>query len=130
LNKVNEEVVEANIKNSDGTVLQSLPIEMDFTDFNYQSAVQGNLNYPVRVDMCYKYETTVVSRLCVKEDFRRDNTDDLCQVSASRTTFNSAGPIQVVSLTQSAATSDTTRFVFKVQNSDLGDVYQTDSECS
>lgn len=124
------ETIEANIMNPDGSIVSSLPVEIEFVEFAYQEAVQGTQQFPIRADMCYKYQTRIVSTLCVKEDFRRDQQGDICQVTSTRNAANSAAPIQVTNIRQTAASSDRTRFTLTVQNRDGGKVFQDGSLCS
>lgn len=129
LAKNSPELIERNIKNPDGSTIQSLPVEVEFGPFRYLQRVQGTQTFPVRAQICYTYNTFVASTVCVKEDFRNDNQGDICRVASARTAFNSAAPIQVTEIRQSAARQDTTRLVFTVTNRDQGDVYRRDSQC-
>ncbi|MFT4260931.1 MAG: hypothetical protein ACMXX9_00680 [Candidatus Woesearchaeota archaeon] len=124
------ELIERNLKNPDGSIVSSVPVEVEFNDFAYQNIVQGNQAFPVRADICYKYSTQVSTSVCVKEDFRRDRTGDICTVSASRQVFNSAAPIQITRMTQSAAGSDRTRVSFTIENRDQGRVFETGYSCA
>lgn len=124
------ELIERNLKNPDGSIVSSVPVEVEFNDFAYQNSVQGNQPFPVRADICYMYSTQVSTSVCVKEDFRRDRTGDLCTVAASRQVFNSAAPIQITRMTQTAAGSDRTRVSFTIENRDQGKVFESGYTCS
>lgn len=130
LTKTLPETLEANEKGPDGTPLVSFPLEVSFDNFNFQGRVQGNQQLPLRAEICYQYTTTVISNICIKEDFRRDEEGDICQVAGSRTAFNSGGPIQVTSMTQSPAGAESTRVTFRVENRDVGRVFEHGSTCS
>ena len=121
--------LEANEKASDGTRLRSFPLEIEFNSFNYQGRVQGNQQVPLRAEICYTYTTQVISSLCIKSDYRRDNTGDICAVDANRQVFNSAGPIQVVSARQTPSGEARTRITYVIENKDNGRVFQTGSAC-
>lgn len=123
------DTLEANEKAADGTPLLSFPLEVSFDNFNYQGRVQGNQQFPLRAEICYKYTTTTITNICIKEDFRRDEPNDLCQVAGQRTTFNSGGPIQITSARQSAAGAESTRVTFRIENKDVGRVFEQDSLC-
>jgi hypothetical protein len=130
LTKTSPELIERNIKNPDGSIVSSVPVEIEFSDFAYQASVQGNQQFPIRADICYKYTTQVTSSVCVKDDFRRDNTGDLCRVASDRSSFNSGAPIQVTRMTQTAAGSDRTRVSFTIENRDTGRVFQSGFACA
>ncbi|MFT4311168.1 MAG: hypothetical protein ACMXX7_00925 [Candidatus Woesearchaeota archaeon] len=129
LTKTAPENIESNIKNPDGSIIASLPVEVDFERFRYQQAVQGTQSFPLRAEICYLYSTFVASTICVKEDFRSDQTGDICTVASTRTAFNSAAPLQVIDVRQTAARQDTTRIVFTIANRDSGKVFRHDSLC-
>lgn len=130
LRAVSDDLIEANEKNPDGSIISSFPIEVSFTDLAYQQSVQGSQPFPFRADICYKYETRVSSTLCVKNDFRRDQTGDICMVASTRQVFNSGAPIQVTRMSQSSAGSDATRISFTIENRDTGRAFQQDLDCS
>jgi hypothetical protein len=123
------ELLERNIKNPDGSIIETFPVEVEFGPFNYQERVQGTQTFPIRAQVCYLYQTNVASSVCVKNDFRDDEQGDVCTVASTRTAFNSGAPIQVTELRQSAAREDTTRLIFTVSNRDTGDTYSKDSTC-
>lgn len=124
------EMVERNIKNPDGSIVASVPVEVEFSNLAYQNVVQGNQPFPFRANICYKYSTQVTSTVCVKDDFRRDLSGDVCMVSSTRQAFNSGAPIQVTRLTQTAAGSDRTRITFTIENRDQGRVFESGQLCS
>ena len=129
LRAVSDEVLEANEKNPDGSIVSSFPIEVSFSGLAYQQTVQGSQPFPFRADICYKYETRASSTLCVKNDFRRDQSGDLCMVASTRQVFNSGAPIQVTRMSQSSAGSDSTRISFTIENRDTGKVFEQGNDC-
>ncbi len=129
LTRFNSELIEKNQKNPDGSIIESFPYEIEFEGFSYQDRIQGNQEYPFRAEICYGYQTNVVSSVCVKEDFRRDTADrDICTVNSRRTVHNSAAPVQVTNLQQTAASTGSARVTFKVENVGRGDVYKVGAE--
>ena len=130
MTKNSPELIEMNEINPDGSIVDSVPVEVEFLGFAYQDLVQGNQPFTFRADICYSYNTRVTSTLCVKEDFRRDVTGDVCAVSATRQALNSGAPVQVTSMSQTAAGSERTRISFTVANRGTGHVYEVGRDCA
>lgn len=122
------EDIEANQRNPDGSIVEALPVEVEFADFAYQEGVASSQEFPFRAEVCYKYSTTAVTDICVQEDMRRGD-DDLCDISSVRDIHNSGAPIQVTRLEQSGAGTDTARINMEIENRDSGDVYAHGDMC-
>ena len=124
------EDIEGNEMNPDGSIIDSLPVEVEFENFVFTEGVQGNQQHPFRAEVCYKYYTNAVTSLCVKNDFRRDSEDaDICSVSSRRNVFNSGAPVQITNVQQQPGSSDSTRFTFTIENRDRGDVHSHGNLC-
>lgn len=120
----------ATIKGPDGVVIPAPTEYLDFGEFNYQGHAIGNLEFPFKAEVCYKYETTAVSDICVKENFNSVDPSDLCKVSGTRRVSNSGAPVQVMSVSQAPGGVDRTRVTFSVQNRDVaGRVFTFDTQC-
>ena len=124
-----EEDVEGRIKTADGAIIEPPTVYATFENLKYQYREPGNLNYPVRAEICYLYETNVASKLCIKSDMTRQNPNDLCEVNGLRDISSSGAPVQVTKIQQSAAGKDKTRFTFTVVNRDTGRVFKEINGC-
>lgn len=129
LTKSPDEVIEANLKSADGSIIKSPTIPISFSGFNYMDSEVASREFPIRAEICYEYSTKAAAELCIKENFNSNKADDICQVNAARSFSTSGAPVQITSLKQSTAGTDKTRFTFTVQNMDTGRIYRTDSAC-
>lgn len=123
------EDIEANQKQPDGTTINAPPISVEFTGFNYEDNETTSRDFPIRAEICYKYQTEAAAELCVKDEFTSTTSDGICEVNAARDMSTSGAPVQVTNLKQSAAGKDKTRFTFTVTNVGTGKIYKTDNAC-
>lgn len=125
----NENVI-PRIMNPDGSVIEPPEAYVTFEDLSYQDAAVGTgTRFPFRVDVCYGYETTGATQLCIKENMNIDRPGDLCNVDGTRSLSTSGAPIQITNVDQSRAGADRTRFTFTVQNKGPGSVFVPESTC-
>ncbi len=130
MTKYSDEDIEKNEKNPDGSIIESYPVEVEFEGFNYEETVQGSQEFPFRAEVCYAYQTSATSSVCVKNDFRRDSEDaDICTVASRKTVHNSGAPIQITNMEQTASGSTSTRLTFNVENVGSGNVYRPGEDC-
>ncbi len=123
------EDVEPNTKQPDGTIIASPPISVEFTGFNYEQNESVSREFPIRAEICYKYQTEAAAELCVKEEFTSTTKDSICEVNSARAMSTSAAPVQVTNLKQSSAGKDKTRVTFTVSNMDTGKIFKTGNSC-
>jgi len=123
------EDVEANEKQPDGTTITSPPVSVEFPGFNYEANETTSRDFPIRAEICYKYQTEAAAELCLKEEFTSTAKDGVCEVTSQRDMSTSGGPVQLTNLKQTAAGKDKTRFTFTVSNVDTGKIYKTDNAC-
>ncbi len=130
LTKTASEPIYARVLSPDGRTIDPPESYVTFEMLSYQDAAIGaGTRFPFRVDVCYGYETTAASSLCVKENMNIDRAGDLCNVDSTRSLSVSGAPIQVTSMQQSRAGTDRTRFTFTVQDKGPGDVFRSESAC-
>ncbi|MBW3013570.1 hypothetical protein KY325_04705 [Candidatus Woesearchaeota archaeon] len=123
-----EEDLIAKVKDPDGNVIPSIPTYVLFPSLNYEKTVVGDVPYPIRADVCYKYGTNVISELCIRKDLRA-TTASVCEVKESKQVQNSGAPVHIIEFTESAASTDVISFVFKIQHRSNGGVYKLGSNC-
>lgn len=118
-------------RDATGKLLDSPPVFVEFNNFNHADAITGSeLTYPVRADVCYRYGTEVVSRLCVRENILNPKAGGVCTINEPKTVYNSGAPVQVTDFTESARASDKVGFSFTVTHQGTGDLYEQDSLCN
>lgn len=124
-----EEDLIPRIKTADGTIIEPPIIYATVSDLQYQYTEPGNVQYPIRAEICYLYETNVATKLCLKRNLNKDDDNDLCAVNSPRSVSSSGAPIQVSRIQQSAAGRDKTRFTFTIENRASGDVFKELNGC-
>ncbi|MBW3010918.1 hypothetical protein KY326_01725 [Candidatus Woesearchaeota archaeon] len=119
----------AKYRDPQGTVIPSNAVYIIYESLNREQPVLGDTTYPVRADICYKYGTNAISSLCIRKDLR-SREEGVCAVDGSRVVQNSASPVQVVELTENAASSTALAFTFRIQKKGNGKVYRLASDCN
>lgn len=122
----NEELA-AKQKDPEGNLIESNPVYVTFDNLNHRSLIAGNLEYPVIADVCYKYGTDAVSRLCIKSDTSQTG---VCTVTEEKPVLNSGAPIQVTTLSESVAGTNKIAFIFKIEQKGNGNVYKPATKCN
>ncbi len=83
-------------------------------DFMYSKELPGNQEFPFRAEICYPYQTKVVSQVCLMKDFTgRDQP--ICNPTGSRQVSNSGAPIHITSVSQSTGGKDKLILSFTVK---------------
>lgn len=126
---IGDDVIERRIRTPDGTVIEPPYVEAVVSDLEYQQSAPGNLNFPIRAQACYLYETNAITKLCIKEDLLKQEDDDLCKINSVRELSTSGAPVQITNLQQTGAGRDKTRFTFTIANQDTGKIYKENSVC-
>lgn len=123
-------------KDVSGNVVQGETVSLDFptsgASFSHQKEIAGSVIYNVRADVCYKYQTTANTKLCVLEDIlgTTGSSGKLCMINEDKTVDNSGAPVQVASFRESVSSANKVAFVFKISHTAAGTVHQMDTECS
>lgn len=129
LKKQPEEDIEARRKDTQGNILESNPVFVEFKDFNHVSPIVGvSQPFPFRIRTCYNYGTTANSLLCVRKNLM--NTENgICMIDEQKKLFNSGGPVQFLGLTESRRAANKIGFTFKVSHVADGDLFGPNTEC-
>lgn len=118
-------------RDSEGNIIESVETFVEFpqegkTEFNFKGDVTGNTIFIFRADVCYKYNTDVLSEICVLENQIDVADDAVCDPSESKKVFSSASPIGVTALRQSVVGKDKLQFSFDIVHNGQGDVFKVD----
>ena len=124
-----DEDLKKTYKDSEGNLVEGTITYVSFEGINYKGKISGNLQFPIRADVCYKYSTKVISKLCIKKDLTDTSEDSLCIVPEEKQVFNSRAPLQVTSLKESVRGGELVGFVFKIEHKGNGNIFQQDSIC-
>lgn len=116
-------------KDSEGNKIPGTVSQVEFENLNYKGRLQGNLQLPIRAEVCYNYETRGSAVYCMRKNLLT-TVPGPCKVNEPKTMHNSGAPIQVVSFTESVAGSNTVLFNFKVSLKGNGNVFRGNTNCN
>lgn len=118
-------------KDATGKLLESPPVFVEFNNLNHADSITGSeLTYPIRADVCYRYGTEAVSRICVRENILNPKAGGVCTINEDKAVYNSGSPVQITGFTESARASDKVGFSFTVAHQGTGDLYEQDTLCN
>jgi hypothetical protein len=118
-------------RDATGKLLESPPVFVEFNNLNHAETITGSeLTYPIRANVCYRYGTEAVSKLCVRENILNPQTGGVCTINEDKTVYNSGAPVQVSDFSESARASDKVGFSFTVGHQGTGDLYEQDTLCN
>jgi len=123
------EDIPANRQTPDGNTIDAAPVFTEFSDFSYVNNVQAGYETAMIARMCYEYESTTSSDLCVRDDMLTSETSTPCAVSGQRDSSSSGAPVQITDVEQEVSTSDRTLLSFTVQNQGSGEAFRTGESC-
>ena len=78
------------------------------------SKFPGNTPFTFRADVCYNYQTDVISKLCVLKDMINIRDNSICRASENKAVYSSSGPVQITNLRQSVIGRDKISFSFDI----------------
>ena len=97
--KMPEDNPTARKRDSEGNIIEPGDTFATFpsTDgyFNFERSIPGNNIFIFRADVCYKYQTKAVSRMCVLRNLINVGKKELCRPTESKTIFTSGSPLKV-----------------------------------
>ncbi|MBW3004211.1 hypothetical protein KY310_00050 [Candidatus Woesearchaeota archaeon] len=137
-NKLEEELtaspnddLTAKMKDVAGNIIPGAPVFIEFKELNHVSPITGGqIDLPLRADVCYLYSTKAVSKICVRENILNPAAEGICEITGSKPLFNSGAPIQFADFKESARSRDKVGFSFEIRNAGTGDIYGKNTLCS
>ncbi len=125
-------------KDPNGNVIQGGISNVEFNNLEYQSKVNGEVQFNLKAEASYQYGTKAQTQICVAKDLLGKNGEaGVCNPNGDKTVENSGAPIQIVSgasssaFTESAIGNNKISFYFNIKNVDTdGSVYQHGSSCN
>jgi hypothetical protein len=117
-------------KSPEGSIINGVESQVEFTNLNYQQNLDATINdLPIKADVCFKYGTKIRSKICVKKDVLDNKKSSICTINEPKTVYNSAGPVQVSELIESAQGTSKLAFTFSVKHDGTGYIYSKGSKC-
>ena len=118
-------------QDSDGNPIQGKIAYIRFPEssdleFLYREPIPASTPLPFRVEVCYPYETEVVSDLCLMDDLT-SRDQPICSPSGARKVSNSGGPVHISSVTQSVAGKHKILLRFEVEKVGKSDLFYYES---
>ncbi len=102
---------------------------VEFKNLNHQGKITGaQIDYPIRADICYLYNTQTVSKLCMRKNVL-STQEGICTINEDKPVFNSGAPIQITKLSESARSKDKIGFTFEIRNMGTGEVFERGTVC-
>ena len=106
------------------------PIFVEFLGLNYQQKITGTqIEFPLKADICYKYKTNSIGKLCVRSDILKPEKEGVCEVTGDKPIYSSSAPIQIANLKESARAKNKIGFTFEIINAGEGSTYKKDTAC-
>ncbi|HII65743.1 TPA: hypothetical protein HA295_03135 [Candidatus Woesearchaeota archaeon] len=87
----------------------------------------GNVQFPFRANVCYKYGTTANARICVLKDLLNKQSKAICDPNTGKSVASSSSPIQISGFRESVIGRDKISFSFDVIHSGNGNVFKSDT---
>jgi hypothetical protein len=115
-------------KDLDGDKIPGGIGQIEFKGLEYQDKLQGNAEFPIQADVCYKYTTKAVGDFCMRNDVLKAASSGVCNVKGSKPIFSSGAPIHVVSLDESAAGRNKVILKFNIKTVGGGAFYKPDTK--
>lgn len=86
--------------------------------------ISGNTEFIFRADVCYQYQTDVISKICILENMISPVDDAICHPRGDRKVFSSSSPIQVSGFRQTVVGASKIQFSFDIQHVGSGKIFQ------
>ncbi len=100
--------------------------ELTFKDLNYAKLLEGNTQFPIQADVCYKYATRAVGDFCMRSDLTRTE-GGVCQAKGTKPVFSSGAPVQVTSVDESVGGRNKVILKFTIRAGSVGSFFKPDA---
>src|SRR3989344_4394702 len=115
-------------RDAEGNIIEPAETFITFpstdSSFNFDRSITGNTVFVFRADVCYKYQTKALSKICILRDLVRVDNDDICRPNEPKTVFTSGSPLKVGSFRETVSGKDRVSFSFDVTHSGTGNVFK------
>lgn len=128
--KIPDEDLEMSYKDPDGNKIEGTKTTITFSNLDYKGLLSGPTEFPIRVDVCYKYGTTAEAKLCVKENLLNTREKAVCTVTEEKSVENSGSPVHVASFKEFAKAKDKIGFTFIIDHVGDGSIFKRETFCN
>jgi hypothetical protein len=125
---ISEDVLATKI-DSEGNKIEPPPVFVTFPGLIFQDELIGNNPFPLRADVCYKYQTFAFADGCIRSDPLSPEEDAICDINEEKEVFNSGAPVHITEFREQPSGSDKIRYVFKITHKGSGRIYSPDHKC-
>jgi len=116
-------------KDLEGNLIPGSKLQVAFTGLNYKGALEGNMVFPIRADICYKYSTKATGKFCARSNVL-STAPGVCEITGTKTIFSSGAPIQVTSFSENVAGTKKVSFTFKISLKGNGLLFKQGTSCA
>lgn len=84
----------------------------------------GNTEFTLKAEVCYKYQSKAISRLCILQNLIDRKPNALCNPNENKPVYTSASPVQVANFRQNVVGQNSVVFSFDIVHSGSGTIYK------
>lgn len=118
------------MKDAQETAIPGAQVFLEFRNLNHITPITGGqIELPLRADICYLYKTKAISKLCIRENILNPAAGGICEITETKPLFNSGAPVQFADFKESARSIDKIGFSFEIRNAGTGDAYGKNTVC-
>ena len=125
-----QESITPKIKTPEGSVIEGGITNLIFSNLNFKEELAGDQLFNPRLDICYKYNTRTVSKVCVLRDLLRESETSFCKVSEQKEIQNSGAPLQITKVVESRSGTDKVALTIDIANVGTGNVFRQNNKCA
>jgi len=117
-------------KDSQGSIITSPRVIVEFTDLNYLPRLVGTTqSFPLVIDVCHLYGTQARTNMCVLKDILTPKPGRVCEIQGDKQAFNSGAPVQVTNVKEFAKGKDKVGLTFDIIHQGTGNIYDAGTRC-
>jgi len=115
-----------------GTIIEGSIANVNFPvkgALQYKGELPTDITATIKAEACYKYGTKALSNICIKKDLS-SRDPSICLVNSDRKVSNSGAPVQITSIKESQAGTDSVLLTIQVSHVGTGTISEVGSDCS
>lgn len=129
LTKNPDEDLESTKKIATGETIPGTETHVIFENLKYIASLSGNNQFPIRAEVCYKYQTLANSNYCARENMIDTTKPGACVVSEPKLVYSSRAPVQVVAFKESAMGKNKILIEFALTHDGNGRIFSKGTTC-
>ena len=117
-------------KDANGNIIEGIIDYVTFDKLNFKSKLAGNQEFTVRGEVCYRYQTKAVSKICITRKILDTTYSKVCKVDGLKTVYSSGAPVKVSNLKELPRGKDKVQFTFDVTHAASNiDLFKAGTNC-